>query len=254
MKKTLLIAIPVITLALFGVLILRNQPTTPQKSSAFSDTSATSEQTDMVSVDGFSVSWYEATNIDKLKLIANFDEKSNSIDVKDKNNCKFLSSSVFYSTDNKPLGLFESDGQILGNFYQNDLLDGILSINEMATPRITRPVPQDNLKIAIQSGPIMKENGSFINLKIKNDSGSRRVIAGVTGENKLIFAVFFDPKSEFLGPELTAMPNIIKDFEAKTGITFADVINLDGGSASAFYNSSVSLSEINPVGAFFCQY
>ena len=41
-------------------------------------------------------------------------------------------------------------------------------------------------------------------------------------------------------------------FEEKTGIVFADVLNLDGGTASTFYSDSLQLPEAVISGSFFC--
>lgn len=249
------IAITILTLAVFVFLIYKNQNTAPQKSSAASTKTpaANTEKNQSVIVDNFTISWFEIPDIDNLKLIPNFTEKNSSREIVDKNNCKFLSNSTFYSTDSKPLGLFVTNGQTLNNWQQNDLLDGILSTNDMATPRITRDVPKDSLKIAIQTGPILKENNSWLNLKIKEDGESRRVLAAVTGTNKLFFLTVYNSNSEYSGPLLGELPKILQDFETKSEITFADAINLDGGSASTFKTKDVSLSELTPVGAFFCQ-
>ncbi len=110
-----------------------------------------------------------------------------------------------------------------------------------------------NLQNAIQTGPIIKENNSYITLKIQDDNGARRVLAAITGDNRLYFLVIYDNNSQFNGPLLADVPSLVGNFENESGIHFADVINLDGGAASAFYSDSASLSEINPSGAFFCQ-
>jgi len=78
------------------------------------------------------------------------------------------------------------------------------------------------------------------------------VISAVTGDNKLIFMVIYDPKSVFLGPELVDLPQIVSLVSAENDLNIADAINLDGGSASAFKSRDFSLSEISPVGSFFC--
>lgn len=238
----------------FSILILKNKSTTPKNSGAqnFSSTPQASI-TNKVDISNFSVSWFEINNIENLKLIPNFSQKVSSREILDKYNCKFLSNGPFYSKEAQPLGLFISDGKTLGQWQQNQLFDGILSINDILTPRITRSVPSDNLRIAIQSGPVLKENNSFQTLQIKDDSGSRRVFAAITGSNKLYLLIVYDPLSQYSGPLLTDLPTILKSFEEKTGIVFADAINLDGGAASTFNTLNLNLSELNPVGAFFCQ-
>ncbi len=254
MKKLLLLSLIIVPLFIFGILILKNQSTTPEKSGAqnISPTPKSSKE-NVIDLDNLRVSWFEVSNIDNLKLIPNFSEKLSSQEVISNYNCKFLSNGPFYSKNSQPLGLFIYDGKTLDNWQENSLFDGILSINQMTTPRITRDIPTDGLQIAVQTGPILKENNRFQNLKIQEDKESRRIVAGVTGGNKLFFLVIYDPNSEYSGPLLENLPTVLRDFEVKSKITFADAINLDGGSASTFNSSNLKLSEINPSGAFFCQ-
>src|SRR5581483_3881793 len=238
MRKILLLAFMIIPLVFFGILILKNINTNPQKSSAESNTEATAVPESSINIESYKWAWFEADKIDELKLISNFEKKLTSSELISKNSCRFLSSAGFYGLDNKPIGLFISDKNKIGNYQDNNLFDGILSVNDMATPRITRNIPQDSLKIALQTGPILKENSFFQDLRIKGDKPSRRVIAGITGENKLFFVIVWDPKSEYSGPNLADLPHLLDGFEKETGIIFADAINMDGGSASSFYNTA----------------
>lgn len=254
MKKVFWFPIIIIPLLVLGILILKNQTTTPKKSGAqnISPTPTPTTNTS-INLDNFRVSWFQIDNINTLILIPNFKEKLSSKEAIDQNNCKFLSNGPFYTKDDTPTGLFISNGNTLASWQQNSLFDGVLSINNLTTPRITRAVPQDTLKIAIQTGPILKENNSFQILKINNDTESRRIVAAVTGENKLFFLTIYDPNSYYSGPLLSNLPTALENFEQKTGIIFADAINLDGGAASTFNSPGLNLSEISPSGAFFCQ-
>lgn len=253
MKKKLAV-LTIVPLLILGFLLYKKN-TTPLR------TFGQENQTNSVTRDtinftfndqNISASWWKA-DTSKLKLIKNFDEKLSSKEIIDANSCKFVANAGFYSKDSKPIGLFVADGNTLGKWEENSLLDGILSINQLSTPRITRNVPRDPLNMGVQSGPILKENASFKILKIMNDEEARRTVGAVTGENKLFFLSFYNPESNYSGPLLQELSNVLKTFEEKTKIVFADAINLDGGSASVFANNSTSLEEITPVGAFFCQ-
>src|SRR5258708_6429637 len=169
MRKPLLIIFIILPLLIFGILILKNHSTTPQKPKAEDFSPTPIGINNSIEVDGFTVSWFEIDNIDNLKLIPNFSEKLSSKEVIQKNNCKLLSNGPFYATNengNHPLGLFITNGDRFYPWSENSLFDGILSINEMAIPRITRLVPEDKLNIAIQADPILKENHSFQTLKL----------------------------------------------------------------------------------------
>jgi len=191
-------------------------------------------------------------NIEKLSLIPNFDTKVRSGEAYENNNCRLLVNTGFYAEGGKAIGLFIYDNKILNKWTNNLLLDGVLSINDFYTPRITRSVPEDHLQIGVQSGPILKENGKNISLTIKNDKPERRVVAGITGENTLYFLVLYDKNQNFAGPLLSELPEALAKIEDREMILFADTINLDGGTASTFMTKDLKLSEITPVGGFFC--
>jgi len=166
--------------------------------------------------------------------------------------CLFLSSGGYYKTDFSPTGLLVSEYQEVSPFVNSTLANGIFSVNDFATPRITSQVPRDRLRIALQAGPLLKENGQFVNLSLRNDEETRRVVLGVTGENRAIFMIIYKTNSILLGPNLEELPEIIKKFEVKTGIVFADVMNLDGGTPTTFKSKDVSIVESTIVGNFFC--
>ena len=200
----------------------------------------------------YSASLIRVDNIDNLSLIPNFDQKITASQAKEKYQCKYLTSAGFYLDDNTPAGLFITDGKVLKNWLKNDLFNGILSVNDMAIPRITTDLPKDHLIYAVQSGPLVRENAKNINLYKSNDKPSRRVLAAVSGDNILYFFSIYNPDQVFDGPYLRDLPDIVSLLEDQSKIVFADVVNLDGGSASTFYSESASLPEISPVGAFFC--
>ena len=127
-----------------------------------------------------------------------------------------------------------------------------MSVNELGTPRITREVPEDPLVNAVQTGPVVFENGAVTKLSFVRDSASRRVIAAVSGENELIFMVFYTQDSAFSGPLLAELPEGVAKLNVEENLGIADAINLDGGSASAFAIPGFSLTEASPVGSFFC--
>lgn len=205
--------------------------------------------------------WYKVEDPFNIKLTANFEEKIDASDYFAKNECKFLSSAGFYTKDDKPTGLFVSEGQTIRKYAQNSLLNGIVSVNYIGTPRITSVVPDDPLRLALQSGPLLKENAEFKKLSLKSDEEARRVVAAVTGNNELYFIVFYDKSSAYIGPNLKDLPEVLAAFERESRIEFADAINLDGGSATAFYvkgqnqngTDTFSLSEVSSVGSFFCE-
>jgi hypothetical protein len=199
----------------------------------------------------YRINWYEVNSIDDLTLTVNFGKYTSS-EFFDDNSCKFLSSGGYYKSDYSPTGLLISEYKEISPFVTSSLADGIFSINDFATPRITKSVPRDRLRIALQSGPLLKENGEFVNLTLRNDEKARRVVLGVTGENKAVFMIVYNPSSVLIGPLLKDLPQILLEFEKKTGIIFADLVNLDGGAPTAFITETNNLTESTLVGSFFC--
>jgi uncharacterized protein YigE (DUF2233 family) len=200
----------------------------------------------------FRANWFEIFDTTNLKLIPNFELKLPAKQAFKDYGCQYLLNAGFYTKENLPVGLFISEYETLRDWQKNSFFNGVLSINDFATPRITSGVPRDNLKLAIQSGPLLIENAQVLRLAIKNDKLARRVVAATTGQNSLVFLVIYDKTSAFEGPLLNDLPAIIQHLDQTIGLRLADAINLDGGSASAFITDKTSLTEISPVGSFLC--
>ena len=200
----------------------------------------------------YAISIIKVQNISLFKLLPNFTEKLTASDAKEKYACNELISGGFYLEDSTPTGLFISEGKVIKNWIKNNLLNGVLSVNDFDTPRITFEVPKDHLRIALQTGPVLIENAKILKLSLIKDDPARRVVGAITGDNTLYFLIIYNENQVFDGPFLKDMPNVISEIQKDTGIVFADAINLDGGSASAFYSDEVNLAEMSPVGSFFC--
>jgi hypothetical protein len=196
--------------------------------------------------------YLEVPDASNITLLPNFDQAKNAFDLFAYQDCAGVISGGFYTPEGTPTGLFVSEGETLKKFTSSSFLNGVYSINDFETPRIGKAVPRDHLRLGLQAGPVLIENSFAQNLSILRDEEARRVVVGVTGENKTVFIVFYDPKSVFMGPMLEDMPRALELFGEKTGVVLADAMNLDGGSASAFFTAELNLSEASPVGSFFC--
>lgn len=200
----------------------------------------------------FAVSYTDPFAGDQITLLPNFTDSETSRDLFTQNNCQVLVNGGFYSKTNQPIGLFLSEYDQISGYQNNSLFNGIVSVNDFDTPRITRNTPTDRLRLAIQTGPILIENASPRTLSIRNDSPNRRTVAAITGENKIFFLTIYDNDSFFSGPNLEDLPSVLEEFESQTGIEIADAINLDGGTASALQSNEVDINELSPIGSFFC--
>jgi len=196
--------------------------------------------------------YFVVDNIDNLVLIPNFQEKSTAKNLMADNKCRVLANGGFYTKDRKPIGLFIYDGKKMKDRVENSFFNAVLSINDFGTPRIMRETPKDHLRTAIQTGPLLIENSFLLKNSIKNDEMKRRMIAFVTGENKLVFLVIYSSDNVYNGPYLSDTPQILGLLNKKYNLGIADAVNLDGGSASAFYSKGTSLSELSFIGSAFC--
>lgn len=196
--------------------------------------------------------WFLVTNADQINLGNNLVDKIPASEIYLTQKCQFLINAGFYTKDNKPIGLFQSENLTLRNQIVSPTFNGFFTVNSMATPRITSALPKDNLRIALQSGPILIENSYPKNLIINADKPARRSVVATTGANTVAFIIIYDPESQFNGPLLAGLPDVLKVFQSETNINLADALNLDGGTASAFYSPEANVSEISPIGSYFC--
>lgn len=198
------------------------------------------------------VAWTKIATSSALKLYPNFSQKLSAVQTKKKYDCAEIISAGFYDKNNKPLGLFVSDGKTLNEERPNTFFNGYFSLNNNNVLEIEREAPDQNTRLALQSGPILWKNGQPLDLKIFDDKPARRIVLAITSDNKMVFLAFYDKNSDLEGPNLTEVPQLLSQFTQKTGINFDSALNLDGGSASAFYTNDISLSELTSVGGFFC--
>ncbi len=254
MKKIIFFLVPILVVSLI-VYLFKNSPFEKKILGTFSE-----NQTENVIKNDVEIPYKDETlkihwlsvETENLALIPNFEKPLTAKEISKEYGCTKMANGGFYTKDSKPLGLFMNDDGMLSGFIKSSLLTGVLSINYLETPRITREQPKDILRIGIQAGPLIKENASYLKI-ISNDEEARRTIAFVTGENKLYFATVYDPSSSFMGPTLADLPSVLQQFEEKSGIAIADAVNLDGGSTSTFMDGDFVQSEISFSGSFFCE-
>ncbi len=200
----------------------------------------------------FRVLSFSVKNPEKLLLIPNFSQKALSLSIARTNQCATLTSGAFYSTDDTPIGLFLAGGKQLGAYQQNAFFNGFFSVNVSGNATIGSQLPDDNVRFGIQSGPILMTDGVIKKLTIRDDQPARRILVAQTNDNTVVFLALFGNENLFDGPKLTDVPKHLKEIEKNLGILLTNAINLDGGSASAFITNDTSLTELTPVGSFFC--
>lgn len=187
-----------------------------------------------------------------VELYSNLTEQHLSEQIKVDKSCSVLISGGFYSEENTHLGLFVSNFEAISQSIQNALLNGFIWINADNKITINADPPNTTPRLGLQSGPLLIQNNEPLPLAIKNDEPKRRIVAGITSENKLIFLAFYRDSAEYEGPMLEKLPEIIDLFKKQTDIQIVDAINLDGGSHSMFISNYDLLRESAIAGSYFC--
>jgi exopolysaccharide biosynthesis protein len=207
-------------------------------------------QTIMFNAHQFAYGYFVVSDHSHIHLIPNFETPTDAETLVKDNACTHAINAGFYSKNNKPIGLWKNENGVSGTAETNALLNGFYSIYD-TEPTISYDAPSQS-RIAFQTGPILTHDGETIKLAIKNDEPARRMVAGTTKDGSSVFLTVYDPLSPLRGPYLNDLPTIIQliAIQMKTG--FVSAINLDGGSASAFYSDGIGIWELNPVGSLLC--
>ncbi len=257
MKRFALIIICIIGIAWFAFKTTTTQSpewiTTPDVPTPIP--SETKEERSLAyAVDGqpFRVAWFAVEDAAAIKLIPNFTQKASSISIVKEHKCTALTNAGFYSKENTPIGMFVVEGKQLNAYQPNALFNGFFSVDTTGSASIIIELPQGTPRIIVQSGPLFITNGSARKLVIRNDEPARRIIMAQTNDNTVVFLALYSEENMFAGPKLAEVPKHLKEVEKLLGVRFANALNLDGGSASAFIANGISITEFTPVGSFFC--
>lgn len=247
----------VITIGIVATVLLLPAPETTKQTPSPTPTvsyapTPPAESTD-VYLNGISyrTMWLTIDDLSQLTLIPNFTEKRTARSLIDNKECQEVVNGGFYTKDNQPTGLFISDFKTLRNTIPNSLLNGYIVIDQNNTASIQTSPPEVSVRLALQAGPILIHDGKVVTLVIRDDEFARRVVTGITKKGKIIFLVLYDPENTWMGPKLADTPGVLSGLIER--FQLEDAVNLDGGSASAFIRSDVSLQELTSVGSFFCK-
>lgn len=208
-----------------------------------------------IEVDGkeYVYAWIQISNPENLFLVPNFEEKYTLSEIVSKYSCKNVASGGFYTETNSPIGLFISEAGKLSNEVESELFNGYFTLTKKNAATISRTYLGESVRIGLQTGPILFYNGVVQGLTLTSDKMARRNVVALTKESEIYFITFYDKESVFIGPLLVDLPEIVNSIQSEIGVEFNSVINLDGGTASALYSQDIQLSELSPVGSFFCE-
>lgn len=197
----------------------------------------------------FAYAFFPVTDPNTLVLVPNFTKPKDAETIKDEYVCASVINGGFYDKSNKPLGYFYANEKTVGPRIESELVNGFVW-GASGSAVISSELPRTPIDFALQTGPMLLFDGKVLPLAINNDAPARRMVAAKNDE--LIFIAVYSPESVFSGPLLGDLPEIVKLISDKEKLSVSEAINLDGGSASAFYSGETSLSELTPVGSVFC--
>lgn len=184
----------------------------------------------------------------KISLIPNFTEKKSSKTIIEENNCQSAINGGFYTKEESPLGFFMVDGKILQKESANrSLLGGFFFLDNFNKPQIDLNL-SNNVVSGFQSGPLILNS---LPLKIKDDKYARRSIILESEGGDLHAAIIVSQESKVSGPLLSKLAPIV--FSIKQPFTVTKALNLDGGSASFFYEKGGDyIGEQTSAGSIIC--
>ena len=196
-----------------------------------------------------------------LDLIPNFQESTFSAQIVKNNNCSFGINAGFYKKEGGPLGLFFTEQKVYGEKILSTTFNGFFSLaahpRESGDPGFGFSIssfPADDssqYKFIFQTGPLIFLKNEVQPNFIEEDFSRRHLIAKSTNGDFFLFSIF-EKGNVFNGPRLKDLREIFLVSEFTQISDFELLLNLDGGSASAFYDDGVQVEEFKPIGSFLC--
>ncbi len=234
--------------------MFRPKPAVQQKTTNVSPSPLAPKSVKTISINNkrYAYAYFIVENSDDLSLLPNLPNAKDSQTRMTENNCTFGINGGYYDTQNKPLGLFQVESTIYSQQIKNNLVNGFIWAKVSVPAAITVELPKPPFLFALQTGPILIRNGNSLSLTINNDAPARRMVAAINTDTHSVFLTIYNGESVYEGPLLADLPDIISAISLQENIGITDAINLDGGSASAFYSADTHLSELTPVGSIFC--
>ncbi|MEI6327251.1 MAG: phosphodiester glycosidase family protein [Candidatus Roizmanbacteria bacterium] len=186
-----------------------------------------------------------------VNLHTNLDQKLASSLLISKFHCDSAASGGFYDANDNPIGLFVSENAKVSSAINHDLFIGYLYSQNGESISISRQSPGIDVLWALQSGPIVWDEGPTT-VRVKNDENARRIVAAVDVNGAGYLLSIVDGGSEYSGPPLTELTDLVGQIETREGLHFSTAINLDGGFHSFFKTESVYLGSLAPAGSILC--
>lgn len=200
----------------------------------------------------YRAAWVVIDHPDLVRIGINPDLASGSGALAADHQCPILTSAAFYDTQNQPMGLLVSGGRQLSEYQQNQLFNGVMGWHDNELHLEEDEAETRDWQWAVQAGPVIWRQGNPVTLRLKTDQSARRVMMVKTTTGKLVLITMVAEDSLFGGPTLAEVPELLTVVQPLVGEKFADGLNLDGGTASAYLTSAVALKELKPIGSYIC--
>lgn len=194
--------------------------------------------------------WIILRDLENVTLHSNLDEKLSSKEAIRQNACIDFVSAGFYTKEGTHIGLFKNSGGYIADPTNNAFYNGFLYIKD--NKAYISNSYDESARLILQSGPLLVQDAVAQKVSAANDKPARRIVAAITQKEELVFIVIYDKYSVYSGPYLSKVPEILTQITNETSVNVKEALNLDGGTASAFYNEFFKLPEAQTIGGYFC--
>jgi exopolysaccharide biosynthesis protein len=199
------------------------------------------------------VAWSEIAQPKLITVGINTKLATTSAALAEAYDCSILTNATFYDKSGNPMGLLISNGVELSPWKKNQLFNGVIGF-DIEGKRVVLEIgePTKSYQWAIQAGPVLWSEGESVTYDRSTDQAARRIVLILTDHSELYVGVVTAADSLFSGPTLQQMNGVLSAWEQQSGKRFKAVLNLDGGTASAYLSPTLKLKELKSIGSFLC--
>ena len=199
----------------------------------------------------FEYRYFTVSGDEGLGLVYNYANKIAAEDLIKAYGCTKAINGGFYDFDSSPLGLVISDFRQLADNRPNKLFDGYLYVTREGRAGIAEKPVYANVKDEVQTGPVLVVNGRE-KAMTSTLRPARRMVAVEQANGQMVFMTVFVANSRLDGPALSDLAKAVLEIGEGEGWSIDRAINLDGGSASVFFDGHDLIGELQPVGSLWC--
>ena len=186
----------------------------------------------------------------RLTLLPNFPAPQSFAAVVEKNTCSAAINGGFYDQGYTSLGWFVANGETLTAARPSALFNAYLTVSADGETRIGQASTPAHY--GLQAGPLLFWDGQELPLRIREDEPARRSVIATSSTGRTILLSVFSSDQVFEGPYLADLPAVLSRINQKESLAITSAMNLDGGSASAFFSGDAAVGELTYVGSVLC--